>query len=252
MAAAQKRAIPTIVVSVIASGALVRPERVASALAKLAESVGLAQAIRPHGEIFVVPFHPLMRDPTFPTPPNVLWMQPDSPPLAESDGTVLATLGTEFNTESGTLFPRILDALSELDSPARVAVGRDLDPRRFGPQPDHVRVEQYIHFDDALPRASVVLHHGGSGMLVQSLLAGVPQIIFPMGADQPFNASMTKRLGIGLVLDAATATPTAILEAVRRLRTDAATRDRVSHLRRSMLDLPNSEEVVAQIQRTIV
>lgn len=248
MAMAQRAGIPVVVVSVIASGALVRPEGLTTAFYRLSSILGLEDPVRPRGDYFVVPFHPAMRDPRFTAPEDTLWMRPGSAMQSQPDGSVIATLGTEFNTESGDLFPRILDALAQAGVRARVAVGRDLDPNRFGPQPARVKVEQYIDFKAALPCASVVLHHGGSGLLTQSVLAGVPQVVLPMGADQPFNAETVVRLGLGITLDPSDANAATIAAAVTHLAADEGARHRVRSVRSLVLGLPEPSQVVAQIE----
>lgn len=124
IAAAQKAGIPVVVVSVIASGALVRPERLTSALEDLGQKLGAAEAIRPRGDFFVIPFAPAMRDPRFAAPADALFMRPDPGPVPRTDGSLVATLGTEFNTESGDLFDRILSALAIVRTPATVAIGQ--------------------------------------------------------------------------------------------------------------------------------
>lgn len=247
IAAAERAGVPVVVVSVIASGALVRADRIGDALERLRAELGSTHPIRHQGDLFVVPFAPMMRDPHFPAAENTMWMRPDPGPQPQPDGSIVATLGTEFNTESGDLFDRILAAIGALDVPAVVAVGRDLDPARFGPQPPHVRVEQYVDLGALVSRASVVLHHGGSGVFLQTVLGGAPQIVFPMGADQPFTAERVQQLGVGLVLDPATASPLTILDAVAELHADAATRRRVLELRAETLELPEPSSVMPRI-----
>lgn len=251
MAAAQKARVPVVVVAVIASGALVRPERFSDALEHLRQSVSGSAPIRLRGDFFVVPFDPSMRDPGFPPPSDALWMRPDAGPDPRPNGSVVATLGTEFNTESGDLFGRMLSALAGIDEQATVAVGRDLDPARFGPQPPHVSVAQHVDFDEVLPRASVVLHHGGSGLFVRSVLGGVPQIVFPMGADQPFTAYQVERLGLGRVLDPLTATRSTIGQTLLDVRSDGAVRQRVLALRQSLLTLPDAAAIVTSLEATL-
>lgn len=247
MAAAQEAGIPTVVVAVIASGALVRSERLRGPLGALSSSLTHAGPIRPHGDFFVVPFAPSMRDPDFPTPPNSLWMRPDIGSEPRPDGSLVATLGTEFNTESGDLFDRILAALTKLGIPATVAIGRDLDPAQFGRQPEFLNVEQYVDFDALLPRASTVMHHGGSGLFTRCILGGAPQVVFPMGADQPFTARQVSRLGVGRVLDPLTVTRSHIIDAVRDLQEDSAMRERILELRESLVSLPSPSRVVRQL-----
>lgn len=247
IAAAQGAGVPVVVVAVIVSGALVRPDRLTDALESLRRSLGVPESIRARGDFYVIPFDPSMRDPQFPAPPDALYMRPDSGSVPCSDGSIVATLGTEFNTESGDLFDRILSALAADDTPATVAIGRDLDPARFGPQPAHIRIEQYVDFDAVIPRASVVMHHGGSGLFMRSVLGGATQLVFPMGADQPFTADRVDRLGLGRVLDALSATPTAIGNAIVALRGDPSTASRVDAMRRSTLDLPTPATVAERI-----
>ncbi|WP_425955592.1 glycosyltransferase [Xylanimonas sp. McL0601] len=248
MAAAQSAGVPVAAVAVIASGALVRPNRLTDALEALRVGLGTPAPIRPRGDLFVVPFAPAMRDPRFPAPGNALWMRPEPGPAPRTEPYIVATLGTEFNTESGNLFDRILTALARVGTPATVAVGPDLDPARFGPQPSHVRVEQYIDLDAELSRADVVLHHGGSGLFVRSVLGGSAQIVFPMGADQPFTADRVRDLGLGYVLDPVTVTPDAIADAVMSVRADQRVKGRVEALRRETLALPTPSTVVARLQ----
>lgn len=251
MAAGVRAGIPVVVVSVIASGALVRADRIGDALERLRADLRMSQPIGYQGDLFVVPFAPVMRDPRFPAPEDAVWMRPDAGPESEPDGSIVATLGTEFNTESGDLFHRILAAIGELDFPAVVAVGRDLDPARFGPQPPHVRVEEYVDLGALVPRASVVLHHGGSGLFLQAVLGGAPQIVIPMGADQPFTAERVQQLGVGLVLDALTAPPVAIRDAIAEMHADAETRRRVLDLRAETLELPEPSAVIPRIDALV-
>lgn len=63
--------------------------------------------------------------------------------------------------------------------------------------PDTIRHFHYIPFSQVFPRVAVVVHHGGIGTTAQGLAAGVPQLIMPMGYDQPDNALRLKRLGVG-------------------------------------------------------
>ncbi|WP_425953537.1 glycosyltransferase [Xylanimonas sp. McL0601] len=248
MAAAQRAGVPVAVVAVIASGALVRPDRLVGALEALRLRLGVPAPIRPRGDCFVVPFAPAMRDPRFPAPGDALWMRPEPGPAPRTEPYVVATLGTEFNTESGDLFDRILTALATAGTPATVAVGRDLDPASFGPQPSHVQVEQYVDLDAALPRADIVLHHGGSGLFVRSVLSGAAQIVFPMGADHPFTAERVRDLGLGQVLDPITATPATIAHTITSVRADRSTRRRAEALRLATLALPAPFAIVERLE----
>lgn len=51
--------------------------------------------------------------------------------------------------------------------------------------------------DWLLPRMAAVIHHGGAGTTAAGLRAGVPSILIPFGADQPFWGRRVHMLGVG-------------------------------------------------------
>jgi UDP:flavonoid glycosyltransferase YjiC (YdhE family) len=63
--------------------------------------------------------------------------------------------------------------------------------------PGGVRHFDYIPFSAVLPRAAILVHHGGIGTTAQAIAAGVPQLVVPSAHDQPDNAIRIRRLGLG-------------------------------------------------------
>lgn len=51
-----------------------------------------------------------------------------------------------------------------------------------------------------LPSCAAIVHHGGIGTCAQGLAAGIPQLVMPMGFDQPDNAVRLRRLGVGAII----------------------------------------------------
>ena len=47
----------------------------------------------------------------------------------------------------------------------------------------------YLPFSDVLPRAALLVYHGGIGTLAQAVKAGVPQLVVPSAHDQFDNGS---------------------------------------------------------------
>ena len=92
--------------------------------------------------------------------------------------------------------------------------GRRSIPAELGPLPPHVRVERFLPQSDVLARCSAVVSHGGSGSVLGALAHGLPQVLIPMGADQPLNAARCEQLGVARVLDPVAATPDDVREAV--------------------------------------
>lgn len=63
--------------------------------------------------------------------------------------------------------------------------------------PDHVLHVSYIPFSQVLHRCAAIAHHGGIGTCAQALAAGIPQLVMPLGFDQPDNVARLQRLGVG-------------------------------------------------------
>jgi vancomycin aglycone glucosyltransferase len=51
------------------------------------------------------------------------------------------------------------------------------------------------------PRLAAVVHHGGAGTTTTAARAGVPQVVVPQMADQPYYAGRVAALGIGVAHD---------------------------------------------------
>jgi len=78
----------------------------------------------------------------------------------------------------------------------------------------------YASFRSLFPRAAAVVHHGGIGTSAQALAAGVPQVIMPMGFDQPDNAARIARLGVGEAIPPRRFTAERVAQALSRLLSD--------------------------------
>ncbi|HTP10980.1 MAG TPA: glycosyltransferase [Anaerolineae bacterium] len=63
--------------------------------------------------------------------------------------------------------------------------------------PDTVYMLDSIPFSWLFPRVAAVVHHGGAGTTSAGLRAGVPSIIVPFFADQPFWGQRVAELGVG-------------------------------------------------------
>jgi UDP:flavonoid glycosyltransferase YjiC (YdhE family) len=254
--AAERAGIPCAVVGVIASGAIVLRETVAGPLATLRAELGLAvdpDAARIAGDLWISPFPPAFRDPAFPLPAGAVSIRPATmpQPAAASTGEpplVYATLGTEFNVESGDLFDRILSALGRLDVRAVLTVGGDLDPARF-PAPPNVRVERFLDTSTLLPGCAAVLSHAGSGTAMSAVRHALPQLVLPMGADQPFTADRVEALGIGRRADAIRARPEQLAEALGGVLADDGLRARGRQLRDAWAQEAGPDAAVRALER---
>lgn len=165
---------------------------------------------------------------------------------------VYVTLGTVTPTIPVLLpwYSVLLEALQGLPVDALVTTGYDLEPADLGPVPANVEVTQWVDQRTVMARASVVVHHGGSGTVLSSLESASPQLVVPLFADQSDNAAMVGRERLGLaVADVAPDGPAAmrrprpgdaqrIREGVGQLLTDEDTHLRTREVARQMSLLP--------------
>ena len=256
MIAAERLGLPYASVVVIAARSFARPELVAEPLDAVRAEHDLPpdpelEMLSPH--LVLAPFPLGYRDPASPLPTNAHAFRPFTAGAARLDEppTVYFTLGTEFNLESGDLFPRVLEGLRELPVEVVVTVGRDIDPAELGPQPANVRVEQYIPQAEILPSASVVVSHGGSGSVLGALAHGLPMVLLPMGADQPYNASRCEVLGVARSLGVITATPADVRAAVAAVLSDPSYRAAAERWRDEFAALPGPEHAVGLLEQLV-
>ena len=77
----------------------------------------------------------------------------------------------------------------------------------------------------------VNVHHGGAGTTANALAAGVPSVIVPFGADQPFWARRATDLGVAPPrIPIGRLTRERLAHAMRRALTDPALRGRSAEL----------------------
>jgi UDP:flavonoid glycosyltransferase YjiC (YdhE family) len=78
-----------------------------------------------------------------------------------------------------------------------------------------------------LPKARLLVHHGGIGTTAQALRAGIPQVIVPDRFDQPDNAIRIANLGLGAAIMKDDQPPASWANLIRHLCTDVGTRRRL-------------------------
>ena len=166
------------------------------------------------------------------------WVErlPDQP-------TVLASLGTVFNKTPGVL-EAIVAALAEEPVNLIVAIGRDQDPSRFGPQPDHVRLEAHVPQALLLARCDAFVTHGGFNSVKEALSSGVPMVVLPITADQPYSAERCADLGLARTLGPDARVPDAIRDAVWEVLTEPSYRANARAFKEEMMALPGPEAMV--------
>jgi UDP:flavonoid glycosyltransferase YjiC (YdhE family) len=250
--AAERLGLPCASVLVLAAGGFLRKSVVAEPLQALRDEYGLPadpDLAMLDGSLVLSPFPPEFRSPDAPLPSRAFSFRPGAavaPHREAPRSTVYCTLGTVFAVSE--LLVRVLDGLRTLPVDVVVTVGRDVDPATLGPQPEHVRVERYIPQDEVLPRCNLVVSHGGSGSVIGALAHGLPSVLMPLGADQPYNARRCVALGVGLELEPVSVTPEAIRATVAGLLADDRYRRAAERMRDQINAMPGPEETIPLLE----
>ena len=262
--AAERLGLPQATVLVTAAGAFVVPAVVDEPLGELRAEHGLPpdhELAMLSRHLVLSPFPPSFRDPRFPLPATAHSFRPDAVAAVGRDEVpgwlarlgdapvVYFTLGTVFNLESGDLFTRVLAGLRQLPVNVVVTVGSQLDPEELGPVPENIHVARFIPQSAVLPVCSAVVSHGGSGTVIGSLAHGLPQVVIPMGADQPLNAQRCEELGVAKVLDPIAATPTVVRAAVSAVLSEPGFRAAARRLADEFAGLPGPASAVPLLER---
>jgi MGT family glycosyltransferase len=114
-----------------------------------------------------------------------LWSPPAEAPAWLAEGPtpiILVTCSTEFQ-DDGALVDAALEAFGADPNIRLVCTTAGVDPARFRAPPGVV-VERFVPHALLLPRACVVVCHGGMGITQRALASGVPPCVVPWGRDQ--------------------------------------------------------------------
>lgn len=252
--AAEMLGIPCVNVIVLLAGGLARKEVVYEPIAALRAQQRLApdpDLSRLNGGLVIMPAPPSLRDPRQPLPEDTFYCAPgDRVPRNERGienlPLIYFTLGTLDTYRD--VFTRMLAGLRDLPVRVVTTVGPRLDPASFGPQPEHVRIEQFVPQDEILAEADLVIAHGGSGTLIGSLAHGVPSVLLPMGADQPQNTWRCVELGTALELDPVTFTPEEAARTVGRVLGEDSYRLAAQRIQDEINALPEPAEALRLIE----
>jgi UDP:flavonoid glycosyltransferase YjiC (YdhE family) len=113
--------------------------------------------------------------------------------LDDGPPPIVFTLGSSAVWVAREFFAESIEAAQRLGQRAVLLVGDERN--RPNNLPDGMIAADYAPYQELMPRARVVVHHGGVGTTSQGLLAGVPTLIVPFAFDQSDNAEHAWRLG---------------------------------------------------------
>ncbi len=141
---------------------------------------------------------------------------------------VYATIGTVQSIYQTSFFGTLFEAARGLDADVVVTTGDEVTA--LPTPPDNVRVERYVPNSLIIPKAQLVVHHGGLGTALGTLLNGKPALVVPFTDDQPANAQRIRWLGAGTDVDPWKATAAELRAAIEAALASTELRARAAAL----------------------
>ena len=106
-----------------------------------------------------------------------------------------------------------------------------------------------LNFAELLPRARVMVHHGGQNSMMDALAYEVPQVVVPGRVfERQFNAEAVERTRCGLSVRAPM--PALIAEAALRLVNETSLSAGLARLRDELSTLGGTERIVSEVEET--
>lgn len=154
------------------------------------------------------------------------WTRP-----AGADHVLLISLGSAY-TRRPAFYRQCVAAFGDLPGwHVVLQIGKYTDPGELGTLPPNIDVHSWVPQRAVLEQADAFLTHAGMGGCGEGLLAGVPMIAVPQGAEQFMNADRLVELGVARRVDTDDATPETLRAALNGLVTDTERADRSRQLR---------------------
>jgi UDP:flavonoid glycosyltransferase YjiC (YdhE family) len=178
-----------------------------------------------------------------PVAPPALTVPGDRPRVCVTWGTTIHGLGIDETY----LAPDVLRALSGRPVEIVLAVAQSQLPA-FGELPPGVVHAGPVPLLAVLPACDAVVHQGGGGTTMSSVLSGVPQLAVPTLPDTEFNAGQMAQTGAGIALRSADAGPAEIGGSVRRLLDEPRYREAATRLRDEARAMPTPAETVGVLE----
>jgi UDP:flavonoid glycosyltransferase YjiC (YdhE family) len=151
----------------------------------------------------------------------VLWEPPaDEVELPAGDEPLVLVAPSTSQDPDQTLLHAALRGLSSLPIRLLAIAARGKLPRV--PSAPNVRLVQWLPYSRTIPRADVVICHGGHGTLAHALAGGAPVVTVPAAGDMSENGTRAQWAGVGLSLPRRFLNPWTLRLMVRRVLEEPA------------------------------
>ncbi|MEV4397886.1 macrolide family glycosyltransferase [Nonomuraea sp. NPDC049607] len=153
------------------------------------------------------------------------WTRP-----GDAANVLLVSLGSAY-TRQPEFYRQCLAAFGDLPGwHVVLQIGKYTDAAELGEIPSNVEVHPWVPQRAILDQADAFVTHAGMGGCCEGLLAGVPMIAVPQGAEQFANADRLVELGVARRIDTPDATAETLRAALGELTADPEVARRLTRL----------------------
>jgi MGT family glycosyltransferase len=149
----------------------------------------------------------------------------DPLPALDSRPLIYLSLGTHWRHPQ-TIYRACIEAFGNRDVQVVVTGNDRIEPEVRAALPANFHVLAYVDQVEILRRAAVFITHGGMNSVCESLVAGVPMIVYPQGFDQFNQARFVEKTGTGRAITHDDITAGHIRSLVDALLQDEGVRER--------------------------
>jgi len=165
---------------------------------------------------------------------------------------VLTCGSAHAQARRGETYRRIVEALEGVRCEAVILSGGAVLDRLPDPLPDWVRLERWLPLKFTLDHSDAIVHHAGSGTVLTSFAAGLPQVAIPMpGTVSVSNAQSVAACGAGTMLDLDALDTDELNKAVITALTSAEQREAAVAIRREIEDAPSVRAVATRLEAIV-
>ncbi len=170
------------------------------------------------------------------------------PALAEREGPLLYLSLGSLGSADVELMRKLIAELAE--APYRIVVSK-------GPQhaelelADNMAGEEFLPQTEVLPKADLVITHGGNNTVTECLHFGKPMVVLPIFWDQHDNAQRIEETGFGARLDTYRHPGEELTGAIDRLLADAGLRSRLAATAERLQAARGTERAADLIEATV-
>lgn len=160
---------------------------------------------------------------------------------------VYVSLGTVFNNKP-QVFRKIMAALDHPDYQVIISAGGAFAKLKQSTNPQNALIFPSVPQIDLLPLVDLVIGHGGNNSTNETLAAGKPLIVMPIGGEQGDNASRIEYLQVGLRLNIHNFDEQEVKTKVNAIRVDKNFQKRATQLKEALAQTDGAKSASELIQ----